>query len=320
MKNTKLFLSILIIALIVVGAFFVFSPKQEETKVVKIGYLQNIGALSLYVAQENNYFTEQGVQIETIQLQSSNQLTDALVKGEIDVIAQASVIPAFIIETIEPGKIKIFSASDITPKTPFDSLIVRQDSSISSLKGLEGKKIGVFPGSSATLLLKKFLIDKDIDISKIEFIQIIQQNHLPALYSGSIDALHAFEPDVTFGLQTGEARKIYGSVLADLQNNNPASVALISTKFISENPSLAKKTVEAFSQASNFIKENDVKTREIVIKYLKLDKDVADKVTLLYLSGSDAINAEALQSYADLIYDIGEMKNKIDVSTLLYNS
>src|SRR3989338_8430644 len=318
MKNTKLFITILIISLIVVGVFFVFSPKQEEQKVVKIGYLPIMASLPLYVAQENNYFVEQGVQIETTQLQSSNQLVDALVRGDIDIVVETSAVPALIAETIDSGKLKIFSASDITPETPFDSLIVKTGSSLNSLKDLEGKKIGVFPGSTATNLLKKFLSDNNVDTSKIEFIQIVPANQLPALYEGSIDVLHAYEPTTAIALESGNAKLLYSSIYAKQLNHNPQGIALISTKFISENPNLAKKTIEAFNQASDFITENDSETRELVIKYVKVEKNVPNNVVFLYMSRSDKINEDALQSYADMLYDIGEMENKINVRRMLY--
>ena len=101
MKNAKLIIPILIIAVIIVGALFVIYPKQKEAKIVKIGYLPIMASLPLYVAQENNYFVEQGVQIETTQLQSSNQLVDALVRGDIDIVVETSAVPALIAETIE---------------------------------------------------------------------------------------------------------------------------------------------------------------------------------------------------------------------------
>ena len=310
---------LIILALVIVGLSLSFTSK-EKTKAVKIGYLPIMASLSLYIAQENNYFTEQGIQVETIQLQSSNQLVDALVRGDIDVVVESSAVPALIAETIDSGKIKIFSVSDITPETPLDSLIVEKVSGLNSLRNLERKRIGVFPGSTATNLLKKFLSDKNIDVSKIEFIQIIPPNQLPALYEGSIDVLHAYEPTTTIALQGGKARKLYGSAYAEQLNHNPQGVALISSKFMSENPKLAKKTIKAFDQASDFISQNDDKTREIVVKYVKVDKNIADNVVFLYMSRSDRINRNALQTYADMLYDIGEMKSKIDASTILYAS
>lgn len=319
MKNTKLITLIVVVAVIIVGAFLIFYQKPVETKVVKIGYLPIMASLPLYVAQENEYFSEQGVQVETVQMQSSNQLVDALVRGDIDIVVESSAVPALIAETIDSGKIKIFSASDITPETPFDSLIIKSNSLLSSLKDLEGKKIGLFPGSTATNLLKKYLSDNGVDTAKMEFIQIIPANQLPALYAGSIDALHAYEPTTAIALQSGNAKKLYSSIYAKQLNHNPQGVALISTKFISENSRLAKKTVAAFNQASDFITKNDAKTREIVVEYVKVDKGVADNVVFLYMSRSDKINKDALQAYADMLNAIGEMENKINTSNLLYN-
>ena len=112
---------------------------------------------------------------------------------------------------------------------------------------------------------------------------------------------------------------MYSSIYAEQLNHNPQGVALISAKFIVESPQLAKKTISSFNQASDFISRNDAETREIVVKYVKVDEEVADNVVFLYMSRSDDINKEILQSYADMLYDIGEMENKIDVSSLLYN-
>lgn len=318
MKNTKLILSVLIIALIVVVAFFVFQPKQEETKVVKIGHLPILASLPLYVAQENGYFAEQGIEIEVSKLQSSNQLVDALVRGDIDVVVESSAVPALIVETIDPNKLKIFSVSDITPETPFDSIIVKADSKLEKLEDLENKKIGVFPGSTATNLLKKYLTEKGIDVSTIEFIKIIPPNQLSALYEGSIDALHSYEPSTTIAIESGNAKKIYGSVYADQLNHNPQGVSLISTKFLNSNPKLAKKTISAFDKASDFIKQNEEETRKIIVKYVAVDENVANNVVLLYMGRSDEIDVEILQDYADMIFEIGELENEIDVSNIIY--
>jgi len=47
MKNAKLIIPILIIAVIIVGALFVIYPKQKEAKIVKIGYLPIMASLPL---------------------------------------------------------------------------------------------------------------------------------------------------------------------------------------------------------------------------------------------------------------------------------
>jgi len=316
--NNKKILMILIIVLIIVSLFSVFYFRQDKTT-VKIGYLPILASLPLYVAQENGYFVEEGVNIETVQLQSSNQLVDALVRGDIDIVVESSAVPALIVETIDSGELKIFSISDITTETPFDAVIVKKDSELEKLEDLENKKIGVFPGSTATNLLRKYLDEQGIDTSTIEFIQIIPPNQLSALYAGSIDALHPYEPSTTIAIESGNAKKIYGSIYASQLNHNPQGVALISTDFIKQNPSLAKKTINAFDKASDFIRQNDEETRKIIPKYVSVDQNVADKVILLYMGRSDNFDEEIMQDYADMIFEIGELESEVDVSNILYS-
>ena len=317
MDNKKIFLTVLIIALIVVGLFSITYFKKDKNT-VKIGQLPILASLPLYVAQENGYFTEQGIEIEVFNLQSSNQLVDAVVRGDIDIVVESSAVPALIVETIDSNKLKIFSVSDITPETPFDSVIVKADSTLESLEDLENKKIGVFPGSTATNLLKKYLTEQGIDISTIEFIQIIPPNQLSALYAGSIDALHPYEPSTTIAIESGNAKKIYGSVYASQLNHNPQGVALISTAFLKSNPELAKKTIAAFDKASDFIEQNDEETRKIIEKYVGVDENVANNVVILYMGRSDEIDSVIMQEYADMIFEIGELESRVDVSDILY--
>lgn len=326
MENKKIIISILVLIVLLVGAstFLYLSIvehtiyDQDETNTVRIGHLPILASLPLYVAQENQYFEAEGINVEVVQLQSSNQLVDALVRGDIDLVVESSAVPVLIVETIDPNKIEIFSVSDITPQTPFDSIIVQEDSNLENLKDLEGKKIGVFPGSTATNLLKAYLEDNEVDTSKIEFVKIIPPNQLPALYGGSIDALHAYEPTLTIAIESNHAKKLYGSVYAEQLNHNPQGVALVSSDFIKKNPEFAEKVINSFDKATDFMKTNDEETREIITKYIKVNEDVAEKTVLLYMSRSDEIDEEVLQDYADMLYRLGELETKVKVSDLIY--
>jgi ABC-type nitrate/sulfonate/bicarbonate transport system substrate-binding protein len=318
-KDVNIIAGSAIIILVAIAAVVAFYPSQEGQKAVRIGHLPILASMPVHVAQENGYFAEQGIRAEVTQMQTSNQLLEALVRGDLDIVVGFSSVPALIAETIDPGKIKIFSASDITTDEPFDSILVKAGSSLESLEDLEGMKIGVFPGSTATNLLKKFFADKGLDASSMEFVQIAPQNQLPALYQGSIDALHTYEPSTSIALQGGNARRLYGSAYAEQLNHNPMGVSLISSAFASRDTELAGKAIAALDKASDFMLAEDSATRGMVIKYMKVDKAVADNLVFAYMSRSDEVNAEALQSYADMLLEIGEMKSSVSIPGLLYS-
>ena len=292
--------------------------REDRVPPVRIGYLPILASLPLFVAQENGYFNESGITIETVPLQSSNQLVDALLRGDIDIAVESSAAPVFMVETVDPGRVKIFSASDITVDAPFDSIVVRKESPIETLNGLEGRKVGVFPGTTATRLLKDFLVGKGINTAAMEFIQIVPQNQLPALYTGSVDALHSYEPATAIALDGGQARRLYGSVYAEQLNHNPQGVALISAAFIGKNPLRAQKVVAAFDYAFNDIRKNDTEARRIAATAFGIGQGAVGQVVFLYMSPSSTVNGEVLQAYADMLVSLGELQKKVDVSRLLY--
>ena len=139
MKKTNLIASILIMLILIIGAIYLFYPRTEETKTVRIGYLPIVASLPLYTAQENGYFKEQRVDIEAIQLQTSNQIIEALIRGDIDIGVGLSSVPFLAAESKDPGKMKVFSVSDLTKDRPFDYIIADKEE-VASIKNLEGKK------------------------------------------------------------------------------------------------------------------------------------------------------------------------------------
>lgn len=317
MKN-KLFIAILVIILVIIGTIFVFYQKPVETKVVKIGYLPIITSLPVFVSQEYNYFEDKGIKADFIQLQSSNQEIEALVRGDLDIVAISSAVPAFIAENVDPGKFLIFAVSEPPiSNQPFDSIIVKKESLLNSLEDLEGGKIGVFPGNTATNLLKKFLSSKNINTEKMEFVPITPPNQLLALEKGSIGALHSYEPVTTIAVKTMNARRIYPSVYAEQLNNNQG-VALISKKFIGENPKLALKSVTVLNKAFDFTRQNEAMARSLLPKYMKLNNEVSNEVILANMLKYDEIHLETMQKYIDQLYVLGELDKKLNFSTLVY--
>ena len=73
---------ILIIILILVGVLF-FSQNKENREVIRIGYLPITASLPLFIAQEKGYFTEQGLNVELVKFETSNQVIDSLVREDI---------------------------------------------------------------------------------------------------------------------------------------------------------------------------------------------------------------------------------------------
>jgi ABC-type nitrate/sulfonate/bicarbonate transport system substrate-binding protein len=293
--------------------FIIFTPfacskKQPDGKTpVRIGYLNIVASLPLFVAEEKGFFKEAGIQYETTVVATSNQLVDAIVAGNLDCYIESSAVPVLAVELQSPGKLKVFSVSEITSQAPFDALLVKEDSSIRTLSDLSGKRIGVFPGSTATNLLKKYLKDQGVDVSSIAFVPLPPANQLTALIEGSVDALHAYEPTTAIAMAKGGVRQLFGSAYAAMLSPNPQGVAAVSAEFIKKHPDTAAKVVSAFERAMVFMKERDAETRQILAKKMGLSEDVVKHCVFLYMLPHNQIPVDIFQRYSDMLTDLGEL-------------
>lgn len=313
----------LVIAVLVVGGIWYFASQKDEagpleaTK-VRVGFLPILASLPLYVAEENGYFTESGIEIEKIPFQTGEQLNDAFIRGDIDIAPENTLLPVLRTELLNPGITKVYALGDITKKTPFATLIVKNSAPINSLSDLENKKVGVFPGGTSKNMLRYFLDSKGVDTTKVEFVELPPTTQLQALSSDSINALLAFEPTTAIAVEGGNYRKLYSGVWAEIMNHNPLGVAVISNKFIQEKPNLARKTVDVFDKAHRFMRTNDQETRTIIAKYVQLKPEIADKVVPLYFGQNKDIDPAVLQQFIDLLVDIGEINGRVEAQAIIF--
>lgn len=314
----------LVVALLAIGGLWYgiahrggeVEPPAPTT--VKVGYLPIISALPLYVAEEQRLFADAGIAVEKIPFQTSEQVLDALIRGDIDVVPALSIVPVLRVERINPGHVKAFSITDITLERPFDALLVKNEAEIASLDQLSGKKVGVFPGGTARSILHNFLTSQGIDTATVEIVELPPTAHLQALSSGSIDALYAYEPTVAIALETGSYRKIHGSVYASMLNHTPIGFALLRSSLIEEQPELAQKVVEIFDQANGFIQTHDAETREILAASFHLTPEVAAIAVPLFMSPSRSIDKNVVAAFISLLASIGEVQEMGDISALFY--
>lgn len=293
------------------------SPRGAEQTKVRVAYAPVVINLQTFIAQDRDLYKKHNLVGESKLFTSANDMISALVSGEIDVVPAVSLVPVLNLESQKPGTLRIFSHSKMTAEKPFDSILVPQDSPIQTLEDLKGKKLVVFPGTTATNLVKVFLKRKGIDPASVQYVPLPPSSHLSSLQSGGVDALFAYEPTVTSALQTGSVRKVFGSVYADLQPNSPISVSVISRKFEREHPEAAKRVIALFDEAVGAIRAEPGKCVPSLTTYTKIAPEVAGKVSIIDATLSSETQAASIQQFIDLLAEIGEIPKRLSADELL---
>jgi len=115
---------------------------------VRIAYLPIIPSLPVFVVQEQHLFEKENLKVAMLSLNSSNDLVNALVAGQADLLPGVSIIPIIHLEIQHPGLVRVFSHSRMSENNALDKIIVKENSSLHSVQDLQGRKMGVFPGTA----------------------------------------------------------------------------------------------------------------------------------------------------------------------------
>src|SRR5712691_7679725 len=200
----------------------------KNAREVRVAYLQIIPSLPVFVAQEQQLFDKENLRLKFIVLGSSNDLVNAMVTGQADILPATSLVPIIHLEIQSPGRVRIFSHSRMNNSNALDKIIVRDSSPLYTIVDLRGKKIGVFPGTAPSRLLAGFFKKHGVDPATVSMVQLPPQAQISSLDSGAVDALFSYEPITTTALVHGGYHQLFGSVCADLLNPCTIGASVIS--------------------------------------------------------------------------------------------
>ncbi len=291
------------------------TPKQLET--IKVGHLPLVGNWPFYVADNQKFFEKAGIKVEYTNFQSSNQVMDGLIRGDIQASYLGS-LPVLAAQNTDPDKVKIFAFGDYNLENPFDALLVKIGSAITSVKDLAGKKIGVFPGTTSTNFVRAYLEQSGVDTKDIQFIQLPPPAQLQALTAGSIDALHAYELNVATALDQDVAVPLDKAIFAHVLDGAAIGVVAARTEWLEKNPKQAERLIKAFEKGLKQGQADPATTRSIVKQRLNLTDSVAAKVTLLDWVMAKDYDFKLFKRLATLSAEIGDLKSVPAVDNLKY--
>lgn len=303
--------------------FFMQGKATPQVIRVRVADLPIVQSLPLYLAIEKGYFNAAGIEIERIPFQAPNQIIDALVSGQVDLTSPsgASGIMA-IADSKDPGRFKIFMLSGGDKTIPNESLMVRNDSLLTSIQGLKGKTLGVVPGiqwrTITRSILRQAKLDPDKDVTLIEIAPNLQGQSLAA---GQIDAVLALEPTPTIIKAKQIGRELVRGPAEQLISDPfyPGAGA-IRADFVKDHPEVAKKIIEIFTRAVKEIQEHPEEARRYLKGYTPLDDVTISQVPILTFRMTSDIGQRELKSmdvFYDLFVEEEIVDSKIDFQKLL---
>jgi NitT/TauT family transport system substrate-binding protein len=320
MKN-KIIIIILAIAVLGFASYYFINkdktdvkPTNEITK-IKVGYIPIADCAQLYIAKDKGYFKENGLDVELIKLAGGAKILEALAGGSIDV-AFSNVVSVMLANNagLDFKAITGGPAVDLNHKET--GVLVLKDSDIKSLKDLEGKKIAVNTRKNIVeLFVTNYLIKNNVDVSKIEFVEISFPQMFQVLDSKNVDAIASIEPFVTFSTKSGKVTNL-GDYFVSVLDKMEISTYNASNKYITSNKEVITNFQKAINQATLFSKSNTDELKTIIANNTKLNEEqVKDIVLPLY---NNKVDVESFNEILKMVKEKKWVNEDLNSSNIIY--
>lgn len=327
---------IVIIAILIIGVFgYMFRSKAEINststnaistgETVRIAYLPITQGLPLYLALDKGYFTETGITVEAVKFEAPNQIIDALIAGNADVGAPGTATGiAGIAETKNPDHLRIFLVTGGDNSTVNDAILVKNDSKLTSITDLKGKKLGILSGIQWRIIARHILaqngLNADKDVTLVELAPGLQPQ---ALAVGQIDALLGVEPVPTIVKAKNMGKEIVHTPTAKyVANPFYGGSGAFNLEFAQTRPDTAAKVLAVFDRAVEEINNDPAAARQYLKGHTPLADDLVSQVSIpiFKMYGDLTMDDQgALRNLFRIFKDFNVVDREIDVQKLLYS-
>jgi sulfonate transport system substrate-binding protein len=264
---------------------------------LKVAYLGLTCEAPIFVAQENGFYREEGLDVELLKTDWDG-LREGLGIGRFD--ANHTLI-MYLLKPIEQGlNVKITGGIH----TGCLRVQAGAQSSVRSVADLRGKKIGVptHIGSPPYLFASRVLAAAGIDPSptkgEVEWLAFPPDVLGKAAEDGRVDAVATSDPIGTILLGKGLVRTIADQAVDAPYRDEYCCAAVVSGKLAATDPAAAAKVTRALLKGARWVNENPMAAAR-----LSVEKG--------YLASSIEINAQAI-SKLKYIPGVAECRRSID--------
>lgn len=285
---------------------------------VRVGYMPFTTNWVMFLALEKEMFKDAGLEVEPISFNSGTDALNALAQGNIAVHAINVYTDILNMEARTPGLFKLFIVQQSTNSVSSVALVVLKNSPIKSIKQLTGKKIGMTPGTFSETLFRK-AYEKEIDFSKgTQIVKLAPSLQLNTLESGQINALLAYEPNVTFGIEKGTTVILENHPWAKIQDPFPMGGYTISTKFLNDNHEISKKLITVLNKSWEYGNKHPKEVVSAISKFANIDIDIVAKLRKNEEYLVSNISKEYFKNVAQLYFNLGLVKKVVDTTNFKY--
>lgn len=248
-----------------------------EKSDINIGYLNSTAHLLAFVAEEEGYFEEEGLDVSLTQFSSAAELVNGLESDKLDVAFIGSV-PTLTFQS-QGHDVSIFGGA----MTNGHGYVIKSEYADEDELGVEilkGRNVASVKNSVQDAELQILLKNAGIEIGEgDDEVNIVyfdsQKDAYAALLNQSIDAASVYSPYASLAKSQGY-KVVYYCAHEKALENQPCCRQVAKTSSLSDSPNTYKALERAFIKAYHFTQTDHDGTIDDVKKYIDIEEDFID--------------------------------------------
>lgn len=292
----------------------------QET--ISIGMVTWIGMTPYHIAQDQGFYEELGVSMDTKLFGSGTDSTAAFLADRTTI--STPVTSSGVTYAVEGKDFRVILVQDLS--VGGDGILAVD--SIESIEDFEGKQIALETNGVSHFFLLQVLDDFGLTEEDVSLINVTPDAAAAAFQTGNVDIAVTYAPF----LQQADGAREDGRIIYD-SSQKPTAIAdlyVVDTAYMEENPEAIEAFVRGTLKGLDFLNENRQQGLEIAAEALgTTPEDIDEQLGGVELPGVDA-NVEMLndpdsdlymlkpmQALAEFLHDKGQIESVPDLSDLL---
>lgn len=317
---------IILLIVIIIAIYSVFKDDEESnlTKVTLAEVAHTIFYAPQYVAINNGYFEEAGIDLEVVLANGADAVMSAVLSGDVDIGFSGTEATIYVYNGGEKDYVKTFAG---LTKRDGTFLVSREKYENFTLEDLKGKTViggrkGGMPEMTFEWALRENGINPTTDLNIDTSIAFAAMQG--AFIGGTGDFVTLFEPNALSVEQNG-----YGYVVAyigELGGEVPYTAYNARTSYIEKNKDIIKNFTKAINKGLTFVKENSAEEIAACIIDFFPDTSMNDLVKIVdrYKQGDAwkeniTINEEEFKHIQDIMMASNELDSYVEYDKLIYS-
>jgi len=288
-------------------------PELDQPIKLKVSIRQNTGYAPLYIAQEEGFFAEQGLDVEFVAPPRSAEAIAALLLGEIDVHAAALNIGMFnAMAQGEPVKMVANKGYFDPQGCSYFALVARQDlydsGEVVSPADLVGRVMAVKTDNFQAYITDAAMKMHGFSLTDIQANDMPTSAILAALDEKSVDATFRGEPQLSQDKNLGLGEKIIGG--EQVLPNFAFGFIMFGPSILEDDPEAGNRFMLAYLHGVRQYNEGKTERNlDILEKATELDRELLEQACWPPMTLDGVMDLESLHDFQMWAADKGLLDN-----------